>query len=44
MNTNEILYTKQNVNYHKRGIFNRLINLIENDPCIDTTKNRWKLN
>ena len=44
MNTNEVLYTKQNVNYHKRGIFNRLINLIENDPCIDTTKDRWKLN
>ena len=44
MNTNEVLYTKQNVNYHKRGIYNRLINLIENDPCIDTTKDRWKLN
>ena len=44
MNTNEVLYTKQNVNYHKRGIFNRLINLIELDPCIDTTKDRWKLN
>lgn len=43
MNTNEVLYTKQNVNYHKRGIFNRLINLIEIDPRIDTTKDRWKL-
>lgn len=44
MKTNEILYTKQNANYHKKGIFNRLINLIENDPCIDTTKDRWELN
>ena len=44
MKTNEVLYTKQNANYHKKGILNRLINLIEIDPCIDTTKDRWKLN
>ena len=43
MNTNEVLYTKQNVNYHKKGIYNRLNSLIENDSCIYTTNNRWKL-
>ena len=43
MKTNEVLYTKQNANYHKKGILNRLINLIEIDPCIDTTKDRWRL-
>lgn len=44
MKTNEILYTKQNANYHKKGIYNRLINLIENDINIDTIKDRWQLN
>lgn len=44
MKTNEILYTKQNANYHKRGIYNRLITPIENDINIDTTKDRWRLN
>lgn len=44
MKTNEILYTKQNANYHKKGIFNRLITPIENDINIDTTKDRWRLN
>ena len=43
MNTNEILYTKQNANYHKKGIYNRLITPIENDINIDTTKDRWRL-
>ena len=43
MKTNEILYTKQNANYHKKGIFNRLITPIENDINIDTTKDRWRL-
>lgn len=43
MKTNEILYTKQNANYHKKGIYNRLITPIENDINIDTTKDRWRL-
>ena len=43
METNEILYTKQNVNYHKKGIYNRLIIPIENDENIDISGSRWIL-
>ena len=43
METNEILYTKQNVNYHKKGIYNRLITPIENDENIDISGSRWIL-
>lgn len=43
MKTNEILYTKQNVNYHKKGIYNRLIIPIENDENIDISGSRWIL-
>ena len=43
MKTNEILYTKQNVNYHKKGIYNRLITPIENDENIDISGSRWIL-
>lgn len=43
MKTNEVLYTKQNVNYHKKGIYNRLIIPIENDENIDISGSRWIL-
>ena len=44
MQTNEILYTKQNVNYHKNAIFNKLNKLIEKDKMIKKTRSgRWSL-
>ena len=42
MNTNEILYTKQASYKHKKCIFNRLKNIIENDALITVNSHgRW---